>query len=701
MKSDSAENAFNRREFIRLTLMSSAILMDAGLGAHGAETEPAAGSHAILHPLPPGAVQPQGWLRRYLEKQATQLGAQLPRVSWPFTGTYWDGEENGEAGNSDAWWPWEQKAYWIDGATRLAIVLQDRQLMAQTRASIDYTLSHADADGYLGPHYFKDPKGDFHRWPQNIFFRSLTAVGDAQSLPGPVESSDIAQALRKHYLGDTASYGTPIRNVTNIEAMLWTYGRTGDPRLLALAENAWQEYEKATTKEWKDCCVAAAYDLEYGDLSPERVFADTPIYAHGVTYAETAKLPAILYLHTGNEEYLKFAQAAQRRIFDNHMLIDGIPSTSEYFRTTTALDSHETCDIAEHTWSWGYMLMATGDTVWADRIERACFNAAPGAIKNDWKALQYFSCPNQFLATLNSDHNVMTHGGRMMAYQPNPGQRTACCGGNVHRILPNYAIRMWMKTNQNGLAAVLYGPSEVKATVGPDNQEIEIVQTTNYPFDEQIQFKIASARSVAFPLLFRIPSWCGEPRITLNGSQVPVTRASGGFLRIERTFHPDDVVTLTLPMKVAVTHWPENGVGIERGPLVYSLPIEENWTSRVEPTFTTADFPSWEATAASAWNYALALDPSKLNSEVEFTSRPAEQNGELDPWDNPPVALTVPARRIEDWQLQSNPDDPSQKFTPALPDVSSSKISPAVERVTLVPYGSTQLRLTIFPTVGG
>jgi uncharacterized protein len=101
--------------------------------------------------------------------------------------------------------------------------------------------------------------------------------------------------------------------------------------------------------------------------------------------------------------------------------------------------------------------MATGDAVWADRIERACFNAAPGAIKKDWKALQYMSCPNQFLATLNSDHHPKGRGGFKMAYQPNPGKRVACCGDNVHRIFPNYTIRMWMQAEDGGLAAVLYG----------------------------------------------------------------------------------------------------------------------------------------------------------------------------------------------------------------------------------------------------
>ncbi len=690
MKSGSEPAGYevNRREFIRLSLMSSALLAGSSELLEGEETDSASSQYAAMRFLAPGAVQPEGWLRKYMEKQAAQLGSNLPKISYPFNREFWSGFEYTDP-TGYRWWPWEQKAYWIDGASRLAVVLHDQQLMALVRTSIDYTLSHVDADGYLGPKYLQGPTPDDHRWPHAVLFRGFAALGDAQTPLALPSRATIVEEMQKHYLNDTASYSKPIRNVTNIEAMLWCYGHTGESRLLDMAEKAWQENLKL------------AADPEHGDMTPLRVYANTPILAHGVTYAEIMKLPAILYLYTGNDEYLRFALAAERRIFDHHMLIDGIASTTEDYRTVTSLDAHETCDISDQTWSWGYMLAATGDSIWADRVERACFNAAPGAIKNDWKAVQYFSCPNQFLATLTSNHCIEKYGNGWMAYQPNPGEETACCGGNVHRIFPNYVLRMWTKTNDGGLAAVLYGPSKVNAKVGTEGRQIEIVQTTSYPFDEEIHFKINPSTSVTFPLSFRIPGWCDEPRLTVNGKTVSATRSDKGFLVLQRTFNPGDQVALTLPMKVAVSHWPENGMGIERGPLVYSLPIKEDWKSFVKPKYTTAEFPGWEATPASAWNYGIALDPAKLVSEIEIEQRPLTQSQAEDPWANPPITLTAPARKIEGWELLANPDNPSQRFTPCLPELSATKVSETLERLTLVPYGSTQLRITIFPALPG
>jgi hypothetical protein len=692
----NAEGELSRRDFVRFALMSSAMVMGSHSLFGDTQEETGVQYFGALRGLPPGAVRPAGWLRAYLEKQAAQLGSHLPEISWPFTQAYWGEQQEGEfltqEQEYEAWWPWEQRAYWIDGATRLALILGDDQLLAKATKPIAYTLTHADMEGYLGPELFQDPLGDYHRWPHAVFFRSVGAVADAQTpLPG-VANRQIAELIQRHYLSDTASYGKPKRNVNNIEDMLWCYAQTRDPHLLAMAEKAWREY-----MQYSD-------DPENADLGAMRVFGDTPIDTHGETYAETSKQPAILYLYTGKQDYLKFGVAAQRRIFDHHMLIDGAPSTSEWFSTVTSLDSHETCDITDHTWSWGYYLMATGDAAWADRVERACFNAAPGAIRNDWKALQYFSCPNQFLATLNSDHNwpkFKEHGGSMMAYQPNPGHRTACCGGNVHRVFPNYVIRMWMRSNDGGLAAVLYGPSTVKTTVGAQNEPVEIEQTTQYPFDEEIRFRIQAARPVTFPLSLRIPGWCEAPRVAVNGKAIDVKpadiAAQRGFVVLRRTFHPGDEVTLTLPMKLAVSRWPQNGIGVERGPLVYSLPIEANWTTTVVPKYSTAEFPAWEATPASDWNYGLAVDVKKLDTTIEVKKHPAAGDAALDPWANPPLTLVAPAKKIGGWDLQTNPDEAAQKFTPCLPDLNACKVSETAEKITLAPYGSTKLRVTIFP----
>ena len=630
-------------------------------------------------------IEPEGWLRRYLEHQVCGLTGNIEAVGYPFNTKGWAAPRTkNTTGEGEDWYPYEQTAYWVDGAIRCGLLLNDKKLFDKAHKQIEYVLNHADSDGYLGPRPFKTTTkpGQWLRWCHVVFFRALMAE---YSFGG---DSRIVEALARHYLNGTSPYSDG-RDVLNIEAMLWTYERTGDPRLLQYAIDASNEYDRLFPEK---------------DHTMKNQLSDKRSKGHGATYNEMAKLGAILYMYTGKKRYLSASINAFRKMDRDQMLIDGIPSSTERLRGKDPLDSHETCDISDYTWSAGYLLMATGEVDYADKLERACFNAAPGAVKNDFKALQYFSCPNQVIADKCSNHNIFYQGSQWMSYRPCPG--VECCPGQVNRIMPNYVSRMWMRGKDGGLAATLYGSSRITATVGKKNDIVTVVQETSYPFSDKIDFQIRTDTPVRFSFSLRIPGWCRDARISINGEPWDGDIKSGTFVKINRTFHQNDRVTLQLPMELKLSHWSSGGVGIERGPLVFSLGIQEDWQIDEEAPCHKEKFPPWNLYPASSWNYALAVDEKNLGS-VEVLMGKDSTN----PWSlqDAPIALKVPARKVKNWRIQYKkvvyPEGEKVtekrgdfRMTPPLPDPGGLKNRLGdVEWITLVPYGCTHLRMTIFP----
>ena len=272
--------------------------------------------------------------------------------------------------------------------------------------------------------------------------------------------------------------------------MLWAYQHTGDKGLLEKAVAAFEGHNRVHPD---------------ADASLRSLLSTKRATEHGVTCNEIGKLGAVLYLHTGNRKYLRATISGYRKIDRNHMLADGVCSSTEGLAGNDALASHETCDITEYTWSLGYLLMATGEARYADKIEKAVFNAGPGAVKSDdFKALQYFSCPNQIVADDTSNHNFYFRGSNWMSYRPNPPVQ--CCPGEVHKIMPNFTARMWMTDAAGGVVAAMYGPSVLKTRIG--GQDVTIVQETQYPFSEHVDFTVRTSKPVKFALSVRIPGWC-------------------------------------------------------------------------------------------------------------------------------------------------------------------------------------------------
>ena len=633
--------------------------------------------------VPLTAIRPEGWLRNYLKKQSRGLTGHMEVAGYPFNTKGWACAKVAHR-RGEPWWPYEQVGYWIDGMARCGYLLGDKRLIGKAKKSIDYVLKHADSDGYLGPKHLKEAK-HWNRWSHAVFFRALMAYYSATN------DRRVLKALTKHYLSKSSEHCNG-RDICNIEIMLWVYSKTGGKRLLNEAERAYDKYNQQCDND---------------DTTMANMLSGKRASEHGVTYNEIAKLGAILYMYTGKKKYLVATENAYRKIDRYHMLIDGVCSSSEHLKGKDALDSHETCDIADYTWSVGYLLCATGRAEYADKIERACFNAAPGAVTEDFKALQYFSCPNQVIADKSSNHNIYERGNAAMSYRPNP--YTQCCPGEVHRIMPNFAARMWLKDADNTIVASLYGPSEITVKLG--GKKVVIVEETDYPFNEQIDFKIKihTKWAVSFTLGLRIPGWCRKAQVLVNGKQRRGKLEAGSFIKIRRNFKHNDRVSLILPMELKMSYWPGGGVALERGPLVYALGIKEDRKIDKQDRRSSEKFPAWNMYPASRWNYALDIDRHNLK-EVEVVRGPVS----ADPWrvESTPIQLRVQARRVRNWKIVRKKQIASEitpgkveklsgdfAFTPALPEPGTltKRLGKKTETITLVPYGCTNLRVAIFP----
>ena len=201
---------------------------------------------ASFDEVPLSAIEPEGWLRRWLETQRDGLTGHLEAAGYPFNTPGWASPRVVTRGFED-WAPYEQNAYWVDGMIRCGRLLGDPFLIAKARKQINYVLARPDRDGYLGPAFLKKEMpltpdlniwlDGIKRWSHAVFFRALMAEYSATG------DERIVKALKKHYLNGTCSHSCH-RNVCNVEPILWTYDRTGDPRLLEHAVEAYEAHNR-------------------------------------------------------------------------------------------------------------------------------------------------------------------------------------------------------------------------------------------------------------------------------------------------------------------------------------------------------------------------------------------------------------------------------------------------------------------------
>jgi hypothetical protein len=634
--------------------------------------------------LPVGSIQPEGWILKYLELQRDGLTGHLGEISaWldKKDNAWYSGTGRGDHG-------WEEVPYWLKGYGDLGYILKDEKIINETKLWLDKVLASQRADGFFGPSAVgngqEDKKGAIpDLWPNMLMLWCLQSYyeysGDTRVIPFMTKYFKWQLTVPDDKLLKT--YWENSRGGDNLYSIYWLYNRTGEKWLLNLADKIHRN-----TADW----------------SQEN---NLPNW-HNVNITQCFREPATYYLQTKDSAYL---QATYKDFNLVRSLYGQVPGgmfgADENARKGFGdpRQAVETCGIVEQMASDEILTGITGDPVWADNCEDVAFNTYPAAVMPDFKGLRYLTAPNMVISDSKNHSPGIQNEGPFLMMNPFSSR---CCQHNHSQGWPYYAEHLWMATPDNGIAAILYNSSEVTAKVGNGKPTaVTLKQITHYPFDDHIKIEINTRTAVSFPLYLRIPGWCNQAAVIINGKTASLILEPGSYARIDNKWKQGDVVELILPMQLTIREWQrnKNSVSVNYGPLTFSLKIEESyrqmdskksaigdsrWQADVDQTL----WPAYEIYPASMWNYGLVLNGLPLDQQFEIVKKVWPADGFPFTQEGVPFMLKAKGKIIPEWTLDK------YELCDTLPQ-SPVLVTTREQPIEMIPMGAARLRITAFPVV--
>lgn len=228
---------------------------------------------------------------------------------------------------------------------------------------------------------------------------------------------------------------------------------------------------------------------------------------------------------------------------------------------------NETCaNIGNMLLNWR-LFQNTADAKYTDLVENCLFNSILCGISLDGKKYFY------------------TNPLRMSDELPYklrwPKERTEyiscfCCPPNTLRTLceaQDYAYSVGKKE----IYVNLYGANTLTTKLDGIG-DITLTQETDYPWNGSIALNVTKLKGKKdFTLKLRIPSWCNDAKITVNGEPVNTDIKSESYAAVTRTWKKGDVVRLEMPMETKLVEANplveecRGQVAVQRGPIIYCL----------------------------------------------------------------------------------------------------------------------------------
>lgn len=288
---------------------------------------------------------------------------------------------------------------------------------------------------------------------------------------------------------------------------------------------------------------------------------------------------------TGDEELFQACERLWEDITDRKMYITGgIGGThiGEAFSYPYDLPNDtayaETCAAIGLVFFARRMLEIKPHGKYGDVMERALYNGVLSGMAMDGKSFFYVNPLEAVPEACRKDERK---------FHVKPVRQKwfgcACCPPNIARLLSSVSAYAYTE-NEDTLFVHLYMGSILEKTVGEHKADIRV--EADFPWEGTVRAQIRTDEAFSFKLALRIPGWCRNYSIKVNGEEQDREELQGavrdGYLYLERIWQDGDRVELFFPMTVkkfkSNPRVRENigRTAFMRGPLVYCMEEADN-----------------------------------------------------------------------------------------------------------------------------
>ncbi len=491
-------------------------------------------------------------------------------------------------------------AKWLEAVGYSLQTHPDAELQSLADGVIDLIAAAQQPDGYLNIYYSVVAPGE--RWTNLRDMHELYCAGHlmeaAVAYYGGTGNRRLLEVMCRYadYIAtvfgsqEGQKRGYPGHEEIEL-GLVRLYGATGEERYLDLArffvtERGQQPhyFDQEALARGEDPASYRFHDHAYTQ-SHVLVVEQTTAEGHAVRAMYLYSGATDVALETGDQVLLDACKRVWANVVHRRMYVTGgIGSSPSGERFTTDYDLPNSSAYAETCAAIGLvfwaqrMLKVELRGEYGDVMERALYNGVLSGVSLDGRRF-FYSNPlevNRRVWEATPEAERSSHRGP----ERHPWFGCACCPPNLARLLASLGQYIY-GTSDSAVYVHLYVGSQV--TMQVDGRRVGLRQSTDYPWDGEVRLVVEPDGPQALTVGLRIPGWCQQPALEINGQAVPLDDCvRDGYAMLERTWEPGDVMTLHLPMPVQRVRanpqvWMDAGrVALQRGPLVYCLEEQDN-----------------------------------------------------------------------------------------------------------------------------